>query len=197
MPRVFYARASKSGIWMGRDAKGELSCNKNFGNAIACKTAKEAEKLWAQMSKETQAKPNPPAWASGEPLIFDGVDPGNAPPGLTVFLAMCQGRFVGQKQGYNNSFDWVLTPTLGQAHVFASRDEALSALLYALPSAPAGSPPPDSCVLPLRGLFGAPIQPPGSSADSLGCALGQAGLRAELGEVAAPAAPGPRKTRKL
>lgn len=192
LPSVWYARAGASGLWMRRQADGSLACAKDFSRAIACPSKAEALILWSTLCAAAMLGSRPPAWASKPPVLFPGPDPTAPPAGLSVFLALCQGRFVAKKETYTG-FEWNLTPNMAEAHIFASPDAAKDALRTAMPWHAEGAPIPESCVLPLRGLFGAPIVAHGCNVDPLAHAMSRAGALAELGSEDLPAsAPRPR-----
>jgi hypothetical protein len=176
---VWYARAQQSGLWLARSADASLVVHKDFARAIACESQAQAKSLWEELCVASLTKPNPPAWASKPAQLFAGPDPDAAPAGLSVFLALCQGRFVFQKKTYTG-FDWALTPNMADAHIFCSEIEAEGALRSAMPAASAPALAHDACILPLRGLFGAPISVRGHQIDPLAGAMARSGAMAEL-----------------
>lgn len=190
LPTARYARAEGCGIWLTREAGGGFGSARDFGKAAAFDTAEEASKAWAQMTAAAAAAPKSGEWTRKGCAIFEGLKPGEEPGGLTVFLAMCQGRFVGQKVGYNNSVDWCLSPDIGEARLFASRAQAVSALERVRPAMPKGESP-RMAVLPLAGVFGAPVAVEGCPVDGKASSMAARAARESIsdaaGEVGAPA----------
>lgn len=181
----FRARAKNLGHWLARAADGTFKMTSNFGLSATFSTEQEALESWDSMLSEAAASPSKQSsWMAMPPVLFSCPDQDLPPNSLTLYVAMCQGRFVGTKQIMGGS-DFMLSPELAQATIFMSLSQALLAIERVMP---AKSNKPTASILPLRATFAEPVQASEHGQDPLACSMAAASLRSEI-EVHTPEAP--------
>lgn len=181
---LWHARAQTSGIWLSRKSDGTLSTTRDFAQALGCTSKANALKLWEELSAAAQKNGNPPAWSSKPPTFFRGMSSQAIPPGLTLFMALCQHRFVYAKQNFSSGYSWSLTSDPAEAYIFTSAEKAAEAACDALP---ATADRPTISVLPLLAHFAAPISVKKYPMDPVAGALASATARASIESALAPA----------
>ena len=189
---VFYARADASGIWLSRSGDGTLRSTSDFSSALACPDAKTAQELWSQLCEATIKSGKSLAWTAKRALLFPGISPDAPPIGLTMFMALCQGRFVCQKKSYTG-FDWGLSPAPSEAHIFMSKEAAQHALRSVMPSK---ATLPGVAILPLRADFCMPLSQEGYPLDGLAASMAGASAKRELRESAPQPEASPKKRKR-
>lgn len=187
---VWHARAQSSGLWLARKGDGTLATTRDFAQALACTSRAEAFRLWEELSLTAQKAAKPPTWSEKAPTIFGGMSKSTPPAGITLFMAVCQHRFVYAKENYNSGHSWALTSDPAEAYIFTSAKKAAEAACQALP---ATALDPTVSVLPLLAHFAPPLSVEDYPVDPVAGALAAASARASIECALTPADPHPAK----
>lgn len=194
--KVYFARAPKQGSWLRRvrAEPAEYATTSDFSHATPFDSKAEAIEAWGELRAALVKKGGQaPAWVKDgqkDPAVFCGVSPEAPPARLRLFLAMSQGRFVGE-EGAGISRRWVMAPDIEGATVFTSQSAAMSGLASALPARGdvTGSILPLECAaLPPMGYRDLP-------ADPLAGAMSARSARFDL-EASTPGAEAPTPDRR-
>lgn len=185
----FRARAKNLGHWLAKAADGSLKMTSNFALSASFPTKQEAEESWNLMLAQPEMQAKQSSWMAMPPLFFSCPDQDSPPNSLTLYVALCQGRFVGTKQIMGGS-DFTLTPDLRQATIFTALDQALSAIDRVMP---AKANRPTASILPLLATFAAPVQASEHGQDPLACSMAAASLRSAIEVDASPTSSKPKR----
>ena len=180
--------------WLSKGPDGEPKTTANFSLSSTFETHEAAQAAWADFVALPESQANKARWISEAPVIFTCPDQKSPPSSLTLYIAMCQGRFVAERDSVGGSESY-LHPELAKAQVFTSIERALGAIARVMP---AKSNKPAASVLPLLATFGAPIQASDHGQDPLACAMVAESLRSAIEQSSpAPAPSSKTKPRSL
>ena len=186
MEKKFFARAPDAAMWLGKGTDGEWKTGTDFSRAWAFDSAPEASAAWDKACRACLVRcvgsgASAPGWVVKRPVFLTGRTPDGMPARFSFYLALIDGRFVGERTGGTGL---ALVTDECRAKVFGSLDAAVEGVRGLW------SPRRKTmAVLPLACQSCEPMAVDGAALDPLASASYARGLR-ESWELEVPPAQG-------
>lgn len=192
MEKKIFARAPDAAMWLGKGEDGDWKTGSDFARAWAFDSAPEASAAWDKACRACLARcvgsgESAPGWVGKHPVFLAGRTPEGMPACFDYYLALIDGRFVGERTGGTGL---ALVTDECRAKVFGSLNAAIEGARSLW-----STRRKTMAVLPLACHVRAPMVVDGASLDPLALASYARGLR-ERWELEVPTAAGSSGKRK-